>query len=75
MMAGHLTPLAQAVRTAAESSSALSDAARALLEAAGPDDGMYRVVDAGAHLWIVLIPGFGPLSEPADHVALAPQIS
>lgn len=74
MMAGHLTPLAKNVRTAAEASAALDEAARALLEAAGPSDD-YRVVDAGAKLFVVLIPGFGPLSMPADHVKMAAQIS
>jgi len=73
-MPGHLTPLAVAVKTAATSAGALKDAATALLEAAGPSDS-YRVVDVGAKLYIVIVPGYGPLSDPVEHVHLAPEVS
>lgn len=73
-MAGHLTPLAQKVRAAMEAGVTLRDAAAALLEAAGPSD-EWRHVDVGANLVIELVPGHGPLSDPADHVKLSREVS
>lgn len=73
-MPGHLTPLAVAVKTAATSAEELKAAAIALLEAAGPSD-THRVVDVGAKLYIVIDPGYGPLSDPVAFVHLAPEVS
>lgn len=72
-MPGHLTPLAVAVKNAAASAADLKTAADALLVAAGPADG-YRVVDVGANLYIIIAPGYGPLSDPAAFVHMATEV-
>lgn len=74
MMAGHLTPLAQAAKTAIEASSDLDVAARALLEAAGPAD-YWRDVDVGAGLRLIIRPGWGPLGTPSEYVHLSHEVS
>ena len=66
--------LAKRVADAIDSGSTLDALARELLDAIGPITRPV-VIDIGARLWLVVSPGFGPLSAPADFVAIGDQMT
>jgi len=74
-MASHdITALAVAARAAIESSAAVDAAARTVLDALPPAD-YTRHVDVGANLVIVIRPGFSPLKDPSEFVALSHEVN
>ena len=72
-MAGHITPLAQAVADALTAGANLKAAADALFAELGTIDEA-KVIDIGTNRWLVALPGYGPLSDPTDHLMVAGRL-
>jgi len=73
-MAGHLTPIAVRIKAALESGAALREAVdEAYADPAVGDSPVY--VDTGAREAVFFLPGYGPLSDPAEYVHVAREVA
>ena len=73
-MAGHVTQLAQRVQVALEARANLKPAVDALFEEIG-ELTQACVIDIGAGgLFLVCLPGYGPLADPLNHVYVAQRL-